>query len=138
MDSDRGSTRTAVPEAYCRIESWCGIVLSTNRAKENYMGTFKKGLFFGGLLGAGLMWLNTTKRGKELRDNLLDYAAEVYEEVKTKITSSKQWEKLTKNEYVRTVEEVVNKYAVEHDLSDKVRDVVEKVVKAQWKKVKGA
>ncbi len=101
------------------------------------MGTFKKGLFFGGILGAGLMWLNTTKRGKEMRDHLLEYAADVYEEVKVKITSSKQWEKLTKNEYVRTVEEVVNKYAVEHDLSDKVRDVVEKVVKAQWKKIKG-
>ncbi len=82
------------------------------------------------------MWLNTTKRGKEMRDNLLNYAADVYEEVKKKITSSKQWEKLSKNEYVRTVEEVVNNYAVEHDLSDKVRDVVEKVVKAQWKKVK--
>lgn len=101
------------------------------------MGTFKKGLFLGGLLGAGFMWLNTTKKGKELRDNLLVYAADVYEEVKKKITSSKQWETLTKNEYVRTVEEVVNKYAVEHDLSDKIRDTIEKVVKAQWKKVKG-
>ncbi len=100
------------------------------------MGTFKKGLFFGGLLGAGIMWLNTTKKGKELRDSVLDYAADVFDEVKKKITSSKQWEKLTKNEYIRTVEEVVNNYAVEHDLSDKVRDVVEKVVKAQWKKIK--
>lgn len=100
------------------------------------MGTFKKGLFFGGLLGAGLMWLNTTKRGKELRDTLVDHATDVYGEVKEKITSSKQWESITKNQYVRMVEEVVNKYAVEHDLSDKVRDVVEKVVKSQWKKVK--
>ncbi len=100
------------------------------------MGTFKKGLFFGGLLGAGLMWLNTTKRGRELRDNMVDYAADVYAEVKKKITSSKGWRQLSKNEYVRTVEEVVNNYAVEHDLPDKVRDVVEKVVKAQWKKLK--
>lgn len=102
------------------------------------MGTFKKGLFFGGLLGAGLMWLNTTKRGKEFRDTIVKYAAEVYEEVKTKITSSKQWEKLTKNQYVKMVEEVVNKYAVENDLSDNIRNMVEKVVKAQWKKVKGS
>ncbi len=100
------------------------------------MGTFKKGLFFGGLLGAGLMWLNTTKKGKELRDDLLNHAADVYEEVKKKIIASKQWEKITKNEYVRMVEEVVNNYAVEHNLSDKIRDVVEKVVKAQWKKIK--
>ncbi len=101
------------------------------------MGTFKKGLFFGGLIGAGLMWLNTTKRGKELRDQLLEYAADVYGEVKTKVISSKQWEKLTKNEYVQMVEETVNTYAVEHDLSDRVRNMVEKLVKAQWKKVKG-
>ena len=40
------------------------------------MGTFKKGLFFGGLLGAGLMWLNTTKQGRELRENMLNYAAD--------------------------------------------------------------
>ncbi len=28
------------------------------------MGKFKKGLFLGGLLGAGLMWLNATKKRK--------------------------------------------------------------------------
>jgi gas vesicle protein len=101
------------------------------------MGTFKKGIFFGGLLGAGLMWLNTTKRGKELRNAMLDHAAEVYEEVKTKITKSKSWKKLSKNEYVRMVEDAVNTYAVEHNLPDSMRDMVEKIVKAQWKKIKG-
>ncbi|MFA6427510.1 MAG: YtxH domain-containing protein [Candidatus Magasanikbacteria bacterium] len=100
------------------------------------MGTFKKGLFLGGLLGAGLMWLNVTKKGKEVREKMLDYAADVYEEVKQKVTASDQWKTMTKSKYYKMVEEVVNKYAVENDLVDSVRDMVEKVVKAQWSKFK--
>src|SRR3989339_1209418 len=101
------------------------------------MGTFKKGLFVGGLLGAGLMWLNATKKGKQVRDELLDYAADVYGEVKNKVTSSEQWSSMTKSKYYQAVEEVVNKYAVENGLVDNMRDMVEKLVKAQWKNVKG-
>jgi len=35
------------------------------------MGNFKKGLFLGGLLGAGLMWLNVTPKGREMKAKLL-------------------------------------------------------------------
>lgn len=101
------------------------------------MGNFKKGLFLGGLLGAGLMWLNVTKKGKEVRDQILDYAADVYTDIKGKVTSSDQWKTMTKNKYYKIVEEAVNKYAVENDLVDSVRDMVERVVKAQWNKLKG-
>ena len=31
------------------------------------MGKFKKGFLFGGLLGAGIMWMSTTKKGREVR-----------------------------------------------------------------------
>lgn len=101
------------------------------------MGKFKKGIFLGGLLGAGLMWLNTTKKGKETRDQMLDYAADIYSDVKTKVMESEGWDKMTKTKYYKTVEAAVNKYAVENDLVDSMRDMVEKVVKAQWKKLKG-
>ena len=101
------------------------------------MGKFKKGLFFGGLLGAGMMWLNTTKKGKETRDQLLDHAADVYAEVKDKTLASEQWDKMTKTKYYKAVESAVNKYAVENDLVDSMRDMIEKVVKAQRKKLKG-
>lgn len=96
------------------------------------MGTFKKGLMLGGILGAGLMWLNATTKGRAMRDELLKHAERVFEEVK----KSKQWEKLTKNQYVKAVEDAVNRYAVENDLSDSVRDMVEKLVKSQWKNAK--
>ena len=97
------------------------------------MGKFKKGIFLGTLMGIGLMWLNVTKKGKETREKLFDHSADVYNDVKEKVQASEGWEKMTKSKYYKTVEEVVNKYAVENDLLDGVRDKVEKLVKAQWK-----
>jgi gas vesicle protein len=99
------------------------------------MGKFKNGLFFGGLLGAGLVWLNVTKKGKQVRNDLMDNAATVYEDVKEKIVSSEGWDKMTKTKYYKFVEQTVNKYAVENDLIDSMRDMIERVVKAQWKNV---
>ena len=100
------------------------------------MGKFNKGLVLGGLLGAGLMWLNATKKGQKVREKMMDYASDVYEEVKEKIKNTEGWDKVTKNEYYKMVEKVVNKYAVENDLADTIRDLVEKIVKSQWKKIK--
>lgn len=99
------------------------------------MGKFNKGLVLGGLLGAGLMWLNATKKGKEVREQMIDYASEVYEEVKEKVLASEGWEKMTKSEYYKIVEKIVDKYAVENDLADTVRDMVTKIVNAQWGKI---
>lgn len=99
------------------------------------MGKFNKGLVLGGLLGAGLMWLNATKKGKEVREQMINYASDVYEEVKEKVKASEGWENITKSEYYKIVEKVVDKYAVENDLADTVRDMVTKIVNAQWKKI---
>jgi len=101
------------------------------------MGKFKKGLCLGGLLGAGMMWLNTTKKGKEMRDEMLDHAAEVYVGLKDKILASSKYKDLTKHEYVKMAQELVNKYAVENGLAENVKKMVEKLVVAQWKNLKG-
>ncbi|MFZ2979201.1 MAG: hypothetical protein WA057_06050 [Candidatus Magasanikiibacteriota bacterium] len=101
------------------------------------MGMFKKGLLFGGLLGAGLMWLNTTKKGKEMRDEMLDHAAEVYVKLKDKVLSSDQYKNLTKNEYVKLAQELVNKYAIDNGLTENIKKMVEKLVVAQWNNLKG-
>ncbi|MFZ2189767.1 MAG: hypothetical protein WAV48_03235 [Candidatus Magasanikiibacteriota bacterium] len=98
---------------------------------------FKKGLLFGGLLGAGLMWLNTTKKGKEMRDEMLDHAAEVYVKLKDKVLSSDQYKNLTKNEYVKLAQELVNKYAIDNGLTENIKKMVEKLVVAQWNNLKG-
>ena len=101
------------------------------------MGKFKKGLFFGGILGAGMMWLNTTKKGKEMREEMLDHAAEIYVTIKEKALNSKQYQDLNKNEYVKMVKEMVDKYAVKNGMADNIKKMVTKVLTAQYKNLKG-
>jgi len=96
------------------------------------MGKFKAGMFLGGLLGAGLMWLNVTKKGRETRDELLDHAGKVYAGLKDKVLSSAQYQNLSKSEYVKLVKEYVDKYAIENGLADNVKNIVTKVVQKQW------
>ena len=100
------------------------------------MGIFKKGLCVGGLLGAGLVWLITTKKGKELRENMLDQAADIYALIKEKVMSSDQYKKMTKNQYVKLVKEYVDKYAIDNGLAENVKNMVTKVVIAQWARLK--
>lgn len=96
---------------------------------------FKKGLFFGGLLGAGLMWLSTTTKGKEVREQILDYAADVYVKLKVEIMKSKTFKDLNKNEYVKKVKEYVDKYAIENGMAENVKNMVIKLVSAQWRNI---
>lgn len=100
------------------------------------MGKFNKGLFLGGLLGAGLMWLSTTKKGKEVREQMLDHAAEVYVKIKKEVLNSSQYQDLSKNKYVQLVKEYVDKYAVENGLAENVKNMVVKVVTSQWSKLR--
>jgi len=100
------------------------------------MGKFKKGLMLGGLLGAGFMWLNTTKKGREVRENMLDQAAVVYADVKKKVLASKNWNKLTKQKYVKIVRETIETYAKNKNWSANTKKMVMKLVENQWKNIK--
>lgn len=100
------------------------------------MGKFNKGLFLGGLLGAGLTWLNTTKKGKATRDEIVQHASDVYPKIVAEIKQSKQWKQLSKSEYVERVQAFIDTYAVETGLSDKMKMVLEKLVVSQWKRFK--
>ncbi|OGH78282.1 MAG: hypothetical protein A2469_02190 [Candidatus Magasanikbacteria bacterium RIFOXYC2_FULL_40_16] len=96
------------------------------------MGKFKKGLFLGGLLGASMMWMSTTKKGKEIKEKLLDQAAEVYLDLKDKVVSSDAYDKMTKNEFVVMAQQAVDKYAVRNGLADKTKKMMTKLVSTQW------
>ena len=100
------------------------------------MGKFKAGLFLGGLLGAGIAWLNLTEKGRATRDQMLDHAAKIYSGLKDKIQASEQYKNLTKNEYVQLVKEYVDKYAIENGLAEKVKNIIVKVVSAQYNNIK--
>ena len=86
----------------------------------------------GGLLGASMVWMSTTKKGKEVRDKLLDSSADVYLDLKEKVLASDAYDKLTKQEFVVMAKEAVDKYAVSNGLAEKAKNTVVKLVGAQW------
>ncbi len=100
------------------------------------MGNFKKGILVGGLLGAAMMWLNTTKKGRKMRGEIIDHAAEVYEQVREKISASDAWQNLTESKYAGYVRDVLDTYVAKYHIPEQVRRMVEKIVNMQWKNVK--
>jgi hypothetical protein len=46
------------------------------------MGNFKRGLFLGGLIGAAMMWLNVTPKGKEMRAKIMAESNLLFGELK--------------------------------------------------------
>lgn len=94
------------------------------------MGRFKKGLFLGGLVGAGLMWLNATPKGKELRAKLTAHLEPLYNELKI---SLKQLEGPTQEMYNALVERAVAEYAAKKDLVEDVKDQLVRQLKKKWK-----
>lgn len=102
------------------------------------MGNFKRGLLFGGLLGAAAMWLNATPKGKEMRAKLLAHLEPLYAELKN---SLKQLEGPTKEMYDALVERAVAEYGAKKELADDMKMILIKRLKKKWsqleKEVKG-
>ena len=96
------------------------------------MGKFKKGMFLGGLLGAGLMWLNATPKGKEMRAKLLEHSKPLYDELKTSI---KQLEGPTKEMYDALVERAVAEYANKKDMAGEMKIALVRDLKKKWGKL---
>ena len=97
------------------------------------MGRFHKGLFFGGLLGASLVWLTLTPKGKKVREELFDHAAIVYARLKEEVVKSEMWKEMTESEFVETVKRITDTYAREIGMVKEMSDIVEKIVRTQWK-----
>lgn len=100
------------------------------------MGTFKKGLFLGGLLGAGAMWLAVTKEGKAMREQAMEHAVKVYDRVKTEVTKSPAWKKMKKSDFAKMVQKVADDYAEELGLAKKVTSMIVALVVSQWGKLR--
>ena len=100
------------------------------------MGKFKSGMFFGGLLGAGIMWMSLTKKGRAVRDELLDHAAVVYVEAKEKLMASDAWRQMNRSQFVVLVKDLVDRYAVKTGLAKELKELIVKVVVSQWQNLK--
>ncbi len=100
------------------------------------MGKFKKGFFLGSLLGAGMVWFNTTKKGKKMRRQILEQAADIYEKLSDTVMQSEAWDKMTKTKYAKLVQEYVDKYAVKTGMTESAKKMVKKLVMSQWPNLK--
>ncbi|OGH88480.1 MAG: hypothetical protein A3J93_04420 [Candidatus Magasanikbacteria bacterium RIFOXYC2_FULL_42_28] len=93
------------------------------------MGNFKRGLLFGGLVGAAAMWLNATPKGKEMRAKLLAHLEPLYNELKVSI---KQLDGPTKEMYNALVERAVEEYGAKKELADDVKMILVRRLKKKW------
>lgn len=96
----------------------------------NHMGRFKKGLFLGGLVGAALMWLNATPKGKEMREKLMGQANDLYAQLKE---SMKQLEGPTKEMYDALVERAVEEYGDKAEMAVDMKNKLVRELKKRWK-----
>ena len=96
------------------------------------MGKFNKGVVFGGVLGAAIVWLNTTTKGKQYRTQLVDQAADMYEKIKKEVEESGAMEKMNKNKYVALVKKTVDKYAVDNGMAVRVKNMIVRLLISQW------
>ena len=96
------------------------------------MGRFKKGLFLGGLLGASLMWLNVTPKGKEMRDKITAHIETLSNNL---MASLKQLEGPTRDMYDALVERAVEEYAAKVELAEEVKVMLIRELKKKWTKL---
>lgn len=83
-------------------------------------------------IGAGLMWLFSSKKGREVRTQILDYAAEAYTTLRKEVMESEEYGKLTKQRYVVLVKQVIDDYAKDHQISDKMKRTIARLLTNQW------
>lgn len=100
------------------------------------MGAIKKSLFIGGLVSAGLVWLTGTKKGKEVRDQILDASADIFLDAKKKLAKMDKKYHMSKNMFIKLAKETVNTYFEKSPMAETVKDVVLKTVISQWDHIK--
>lgn len=93
------------------------------------MGKFKRGLILGGALGAFLMWLNATQKGKEMRVKLMEHLIPLYNELKESI---KKLDGPTKEMYEALVERAVAEYGAKKELAVELKNVLIRRLKKKW------
>lgn len=100
------------------------------------MSKLKKTLLLGGLLGAGLIWLTSSKKGKETRDKMLEAAADIYEDILKELKKMDKKYASSKSAYTKLVQQKVDKYFEKYPALESVKEMVVKIVLSQWENVK--
>lgn len=96
------------------------------------MGRFKKGVVLGGIIGAALMWLNATTKGKEYRAKIATHLEPLYNELKESI---KKLEGPTKEMWDALVARAVEEYAVKKELAADMKTNLVRELEKRWEKL---
>jgi gas vesicle protein len=96
------------------------------------MNKFNKGLFLGGLLGAGAMWLNTTENGRDLRKKFIEHVENVYKLLKDKIQQTESYQELSRQDFKELLNEIAEKYADRKNLSNMTKKIIVEVINKHW------
>ncbi len=96
------------------------------------MGRFNKGLLLGGAVGAALMWLNATPKGKELRAKIATHLDPLFQQLRQSIS---QLEGPTKEMYNALVERAVAEYASKKELAEDVKSQLIRQLKKKWAEI---
>ncbi len=99
------------------------------------MPTYTRGMFIGGIIGAAMMWLNTTKKGRQTKEQVITHAAQIYTDIKQQLLTSKKWKKMKKSVYVDMVLQTVDVYSKTHTLPAPVKNMIARLLISQWKRL---
>lgn len=86
----------------------------------------------GGILGAALMWLNATTKGKEYRAKIAAHLEPLYVELKESI---KKLEGPTKEMWDALVERAVEEYSVKKELAVDIKNNLIRQLQRRWEKM---
>ncbi len=96
------------------------------------MGKFNKGLVLGGMLGAALVWLNVSPKGKELRAKAAQHLEPLFVQLKESLG---QLEGPTREMYDALVERAVEEYAAKKEMALDLKTALVRELKKRWKEV---
>lgn len=86
----------------------------------------------GGILGAGLIWLTSTKKGKEVREQILDYSHDIYQKLEKKLRDSGVVGKISESMFVKRAKEMVDEYSEQKNIPAAMKAIVLQTVLSQW------
>lgn len=87
----------------------------------------------GGIVGAGLMWLLGTAKGKKAQTKMVAMADELFLGMKKTVIASPTWKEFQEGQYGRLVTQVVKAYVKKHKLPKDVEAWISSQLLRRWK-----
>jgi hypothetical protein len=87
----------------------------------------------GGVIGAGLMWLVGTTKGKKAQAKMTVMTEELFVNMKKTVLASPTWKEFEHSQYGRLVTQVVREYAKKHKLPKDIEAWISSHLLRRWK-----